>query len=263
MMILPLQFDSCIYQNTLIEVEVVTLGNEKESDKLLLLSDIHLFQDINIRTDSPTRRIGLLHKIMKNHFRTSQTNSPCAIQIKRAFSKNSWDQIPLFSKSLPYKTRGLIFQPTNTHLQVRIWIDNRSSIMHAARIHAMKKGHNNNNNNNNNKKNEKEEEEDNIVASLKKRKPGNTICSFEVRVSSKSESAFNLYLACPDKGRLFYDTAYIPTLELENNVREWIKNGGGKIVARCAYNSGFGKWTPHEVVNESGAIPNVASEVAF
>lgn len=126
-MMLPLfDFDDALFANTLFEVEVVALNDDKRH--VILIADLLMLKNRNTREWDPLRRFNTIHSILKSNYRDNIVNQPCALQVKRVFTKAMWKEMVTFQRQLPYATRGIMLYPMNPHFRECIWLDGRQEL---------------------------------------------------------------------------------------------------------------------------------------
>lgn len=122
MLLVPYHFSDVLYQNTLLDIEV--LDNAKGSDTpLILVSDLLMMKNRDVSIWDPVRRMNTLHTMFEKQFTNNIQLQPAAIQIKRLFCINNFDKMLPFIHSLPYNIKGLHFLPLNGKYPHRTWFD--------------------------------------------------------------------------------------------------------------------------------------------
>jgi hypothetical protein len=129
-LVLNYQFNETLYQNTLMEVEILDNAGGRDAP-LMLLTDLLALKARDVRNWDPIRRFNVLHTILEKQYHENMVLQPCTIQIKRLFASTDWDALIAFTKTLPYVTRGLVFYPLNTRYPVRIWLDDQQEFQHS------------------------------------------------------------------------------------------------------------------------------------
>jgi len=115
-------FDPSVYTNTLFECELTKVfGREKEW--LLLIQDMHVYQNNNMRLVDPITRFNQLHYIFDYLFTEDLILQPCVLQVKRLFSAKDMPDIKRFCRELPYSIQGILFTPMNTQYACLYWDD--------------------------------------------------------------------------------------------------------------------------------------------
>ena len=264
-MVLPLlDFDDTLFSNTLFEVEIVQLTDDKRH--VILISDLVMFKNRNAREWDPLRRFSTIHMVMKKHFRENAVNQPCPLQVKRLFTRASWKEMLKFQQKLPYKTRGLILFPVNPRFRIRLWLDGKQELEKVGAAAAKASS------------NEKIASRASEVASGGARDECIVVKEW-LRWQSESvldalrwcfllESTshadiYNLYLKIEEK-LVYYDIAYVSSLDSSNMIRDAFEKcsgadagagagagsgagtGAGKrLPVLCTYNRKFRKWCPH------------------
>lgn len=122
MLVVPYHFNEILYQNTLFDLEV--LDNAKGQDTpLILVCDIMMMKNRDVSVWDPVRRMNTLHTIFEKQFTNNMQLQPSAIQIKRLFCINNFNDMIAFIHTLPYPIKGLHFLPLNSKYQRRTWWD--------------------------------------------------------------------------------------------------------------------------------------------
>ena len=122
MLLIPYHFNEVLYQNTLIDVEVIS--NAKGQDTpLILVCDLLMMKNRDVSTWDPVRRMNTLHIMFDKQFTDNIHLQPSAIQIKKLFCINNFDEMLKFIHSLSYNIKGLHFLPLNSKYPRRTWID--------------------------------------------------------------------------------------------------------------------------------------------
>ena len=129
-LVLNYQFNETLYQNTLMEVEILDNAGGRDAP-LMLLTDLLALKARDVRNWDPIRRFNVLHTILEKQYHENMVLQPCTIQIKRLFASTEWDSLIAFTKTLPYPSRGLVFYPLNTRYPVRIWLDDQQEFQHS------------------------------------------------------------------------------------------------------------------------------------
>lgn len=122
MLVVPYHFNEILYQNTLFDLEV--LDNAKGQDTpLILVCDIMMMKNRDVSVWDPVRRMNTLHTIFEKQFTNNMQLQPSAIQIKRLFCINNFNDMIAFIHTLSYPIKGLHFLPLNSKYQRRTWWD--------------------------------------------------------------------------------------------------------------------------------------------
>ena len=122
MLVVQYKFNDSLHQNTLMEVEVLENAGGCDAP-LMLLSDLLVLRNRDIRNWDPIRRFNVLHTILEKQYHENMVIQPCTIHIKRLFASTQWEDMIKYMKTLPYPTRGLFFYPINTRFPPRLWLD--------------------------------------------------------------------------------------------------------------------------------------------
>lgn len=108
MIVSKLWFDPCLFNNTLIDGEMVKTKLGKwvfVTNDLVCDNGIHL-TDLNL-----VKRLHMLYNIVENGLRLDETNV-CFVEVKRYFSVTKVkEMMEQFMPSLPYTCRGIYFKP--------------------------------------------------------------------------------------------------------------------------------------------------------
>lgn len=101
-------FDDSLYNNTLLDGEMVRVGHQKW---MFLINDIIAENGVQLETINLQRRISRVHEILNKRFMPDPLN-PCIMQVKKYFKYDEWRHVvDTFIPSLPYTCRGLYFKP--------------------------------------------------------------------------------------------------------------------------------------------------------
>lgn len=259
-MVLPLlDFDDTLFSNTLFEVEIVQLTDDQRH--VILISDLLMFKNRNAREWDPLRRFSTIHMIMKKHFREDMVNQPCPLQVKRLFTKANWEEMIKFQHKLPYKTRGLLLFPLNPRFRIRLWLDGKQELEKRGTsidATASKKQEKRNKNKLEQQKATAEAQNECVVVKEWLRWQNESTLEtlrwcFLLENTSHTD-VYNLFLKVEDK-LVYYDIAYISSLEHSNMIREAFSKGTkaddsgscaqSKLRVLCTYHSKFRKWCPY------------------
>ena len=127
MLVVPYHFNEILYQNTLMDLEVI--DNAKGHDTpLILVCDILMMKNRDVSVWDPVRRMNTLHIIFGKQFTDNMQLQPSAIQIKRLFCINNFDDLIVFLRTLPYEVKGLHFLPLNSKYPKRTWWDTHKQL---------------------------------------------------------------------------------------------------------------------------------------
>ena len=127
MLVVRYQFNDTLHQNTLMEVEVLSDAGGCDAP-LILLSDLLVLKNRDVRNWDPIRRFTVMHTMLEKQYHENMVLQPASLQVKRLFAATDWDQMLQFAQSLPYPTRGLTFYPMNTRFPVRLWLDDTKEL---------------------------------------------------------------------------------------------------------------------------------------
>ena len=133
MLAVQYQFNDTLYQNTLLEVEVLNDAGGCDAP-LILWTDLLVLKNRDVRNWDPIRRFNVMHTILEKQYHENMVLQPCALQIKRLFASTDWNAMLAFAKALPYVPRGLMFYPLNTRYPVRLWLDDHQELVHAEAV---------------------------------------------------------------------------------------------------------------------------------
>lgn len=133
MLAVQYQFNDTLYQNTLLEVEVLNDAGGCDAP-LILWTDLLVLKNRDVRNWDPIRRFNVMHTILEKQYHENMVMQPCALQIKRLFASTDWNAMLAFVKALPYVPRGLMFYPLNTRYPVRLWLDDHQELVHAEAV---------------------------------------------------------------------------------------------------------------------------------
>jgi uncharacterized membrane protein YgcG len=133
MLAVQYQFNDTLYQNTLLEVEVLNDAGGCDAP-LILWTDLLVLKNRDVRNWDPIRRFNVMHTILEKQYHENMVLQPCALQIKRLFASTDWNAMLAFVKALPYVPRGLMFYPLNTRYPARLWLDDHQELVHAEAV---------------------------------------------------------------------------------------------------------------------------------
>ena len=89
----------------------------------MLVCDILMMKNRDVSVWDPVRRMNTLHTIFEKQFTNNMHLQPAAVQIKRLFCINNFDEMLSFISTLPYRVKGLHFFPLNSKYAKRTWWD--------------------------------------------------------------------------------------------------------------------------------------------
>lgn len=108
MIIVYLRFSNILFDNTLIEGEMIKDNN---NNWLFLVNDIYIYKNVLLNKINIINRLEILHNIFKNNYENYEL-AICDIQIKKYFKYNQINYMSNeFKNSLNYTNRGIYFTP--------------------------------------------------------------------------------------------------------------------------------------------------------
>jgi hypothetical protein len=112
MLILPYNFTSEIYDNSLFECELI---RDKYNKWLLCINDTYYLKSKSMKKISIIDRINNIHEMLNLNFEENEYSKSCPIRVKKYFDYNQINNVKdEYIKKLPYNTRGIYFIPMRT-----------------------------------------------------------------------------------------------------------------------------------------------------
>lgn len=246
MILVNMQFNSVVYQNTLFDVEITT---DRTMHHIMLVSDILILKNRDIRFWDPLKRFSSIHTIFDKQFHDNIIRQPCAIQIKKLFSTSQLLKMCTWAVTLPYVVRGIMFIPLQSKFQSRIWLDSKREMEKLGPLR-----------NESNSKNNIAVHVDKVKrwfeeldTTIKK----NQIWIFKLEKSSQND-IYNLFIKI-DNVLIFYDIANIPNISWNKRIERYFReNKSSYVNVQCSYNLLFSKWSPVEISEEEITNINMA-----
>lgn len=104
------QFDDEIFENTLIEGEMV---KDNKNQWIFLINDMLLYKGKYLHNIELQDRLKNVYEMLEKHYKSDDTMDVCQYQVKKYVSCNKESIIELlkFNEELPYTNRGLYFTP--------------------------------------------------------------------------------------------------------------------------------------------------------
>lgn len=107
MVIVKLWFNDYLFNNTLMEGEMIKQDNDKW---LFVLHDIFVHADKSLHNINVIKRYNLMYTILANDLQHSYQDI-CHFQVKKLFHYHEYDKMMKFNDELPYTSRGIYFVP--------------------------------------------------------------------------------------------------------------------------------------------------------
>ena len=104
------QFANCVFNNTLIEGEMV---KDTNNQWIFLINDIMMYQGKSLKDIELPQRLKYVDEMLSTHYTVDPFMDVCSFQIKKYVSatKENVEHLIEFSKNLPYTNRGVYFVP--------------------------------------------------------------------------------------------------------------------------------------------------------
>ena len=235
MVLVNMQFNSVVYQNTLFDAEITT---DRTMHHIMLISDLLILKNRDIRFWDPLKRFSAIHTIFNNQFSQNIIRQPCAIQIKKLFSTSQLLKMCSWSVTLPYVIKGIMFIPLHSKFQSRIWLDSKREMEKLGPI--------------------KTTSNDSVATYVDKVKrwfdeldtniKQNQKWIFKLEKSSQND-IYNLFLKI-DNVLIFYDVANIQNSNWNKKITRFFKeNNTSHINVLCSFNMLFSKWFPLDITD--------------
>lgn len=210
MMIGKFVFNNSIYTNTLFECELTKI-NGREKEWLLLIQDLHIYQNTNMILIDPITRLNQLHYIMEYFYTEDMILQPCALQLKMPFSSKDLFDLKRLARELPYTISGIMFIPYNVQNGCLYWEDTMNQIQ----------------------RNKKKVEHTVVVEDSNGEK------TFQIKKSDLP----GVYHIMNIEDKNISDTLHIPNLASSKKMKVEFSNSDFKEM-KCRFNNDFNKWEP-------------------
>lgn len=104
------QFDDCIFNNTLIEGEMV---KDTKNQWVFLINDLIMYQGKSLKDIELPQRLKYADEMLSKYYTQDDFMDVCSFQIKKYVpaTKEHVTELIEFSKNLPYTSRGVYFVP--------------------------------------------------------------------------------------------------------------------------------------------------------
>lgn len=104
------QFDECIFNNTLIEGEMV---KDTKNQWIFLINDLIMYQGKSLKDIELPQRLKYADEMLSKYYTQDNFMDVCSFQIKKYVpaTKEYVEDLIEFSKKLPYTSRGVYFVP--------------------------------------------------------------------------------------------------------------------------------------------------------
>jgi hypothetical protein len=257
MIITYLQFDDSLFDNTLLEGEMI---KDKDNNWIFIINDIYIYKNKLLIKNNILNRLELIDKILINNF--NNNSDICTFQIKKYFKYPELKYvIENFSKNLNYTSRGIYFTPL--YFKFKTILYNFDDTL----INTVKKVKYQNNDEfmlmkNNKKTNNISTNNNNTICDKKNTHPKKSINNSNILTNDSTiyyiektdmPDVFNLFTF--NKQMNLYekvDIAYIPNIKTSKFMRELFKDQNiiTKLKMKCfAINkNNKTRWVPTELV---------------
>lgn len=104
------QFDDCIFDNTLVEGEMV---KDVKDQWLFLINDVIMYKGVYLKDIPLPERLSCAYEMLENYYKPDTIMDVCSYQVKKYVkcTRSAIRKIIEFSKLLPYTSRGIYFVP--------------------------------------------------------------------------------------------------------------------------------------------------------
>lgn len=104
------QFADCIFENTLIEGEMV---KDNKNQWIFLINDVIMYKGTYLKDMELPQRLEFAYEMLSTHYTADNIMDVCTYQVKKYVPcvKEAVEELIDFSKSLPYTNRGIYFVP--------------------------------------------------------------------------------------------------------------------------------------------------------
>ena len=265
------RFSSHLFNNTLFKGELIRTNT---NNWVYNIYDIIVCNGKKIIKKNIINKYELLFDILKNHYIRDQNLEVCPIMVRKIFEYNEINKLDIFVKKLPYKTKGIIFNPKNYNY------NNLLYVFPYQKYNKIKKDYQNKK-----EENKIEEEQPNIsyqpgihfnIKHKPKKLSVTDKISYEEKINignykkilvtfkiSKTETPdiFDLSIFNQDlKTYAKYGIAHVQTLKISKLIKEIFKNNDQEnILVDCIYSVNFNKWEPKKI--SKNKIANTIDEI--
>lgn len=246
------QFDDEIFENTLIEGEMV---KDNKKQWIFLINDILLYKGKYLKDVYLQERLKYVYEMLEKHYKSDDIMDVCQYQVKKYVPCNKQSIIDLlqFTEKLPYTNRGLYFMSQSMKYKPKLINFNDELIKSVFRKVKDNPEFIEKNNREQNK-----EIETSISISIPVLTQKEEINTEEIVLQDKEKLLWLKKTEQPDIYDLYEkDTALdkigiacIPGLRTSKMLRAIFKdlNVATAICFLCEYNSVFNNWTPIKII---------------
>ena len=235
-MIIKQRFDDSLFDDTLIEGELIRTNND---NWLFLFSNLYVFKGKMIE-DNMIQKYNILYSILTDDYESDIILDPFKIEIKKIFYFNQFqDLIDNFIPNLPYTIKGILFYPINKKYNNLLYVFNQNDKINSKDKQVDIKPHNVKQN----IEHSPENQNTNKIDLNTKCKFENDTIFFKI-LPSESPDIFNLYLL-EENVYILIDVALVQTLKCSKFIKTIFKNNNQTdIIVECKYSIKFKKWEP-------------------
>lgn len=257
MIISYLEFDESLYENTLLDGEMV---KDKDNKWRFIINDIYIYKNQSLQNINIFKRLNYINEIFTNF--CNSFDSICSFQLKKYFKYTELKyMIEEYKETLNYTCRGIYFKPLYFKFKNILYNFDDSLICQVNKVKYQSKNEFILNNNTTNI--------DNTIKTNNKKlnvNNSNYINKSEENKSNQNKSDTKMYYIemtdMPDIYNLYtmneeqkldnlQNVACIPNIETSNFVRNIFKNKNFniKLKVNCEYIKKFNKWKPIKLIN--------------
>lgn len=252
MIISYFKFDDSLYDNTLIDGEMV---KDNDNNWIFIINDIYIYKNKSLQNINIFKRLNYITDIFNNF--NNDFDSICRFELKKYFKYTELKyMIEEYKKTLNYTCRGIYFKPLFFKFKNILYNFDDSLICKVNKVKYQSKnefilGNNIDKCNNIKKSKNNEKNKNNKIINNIQKNSNNNFKIFYIEMTDMPD-VYNLYnFDEKNKNFNFENTATIPNIETSNFVRNIFenKNFNIKLKINCEYISKFNKWKPIELIN--------------
>ena len=266
MIISHFEFDESLYENTLLDGEMV---KDKDNKWIFIINDIYIYKNQSLQNINIFKRLNNINEIFSNF--NNIFDSICNFQLKKYFKYTELKyMIEEYKKTLNYTCRGIYFKPLYFKFKNILYNFDDSLICQVNKVKYQNKNefilnnntninnssYNNNTNNNNtndNNTNDNNTNDKKIKINDNNESENNKLEKkiYYIEMTDMSD-IYNLYTMNEEQKEYnLQNVACIPNIETSNFVRNIFenKNFNIKLKVNCEYIKKFNKWKPIELIN--------------
>lgn len=252
MIISYFKFDDSLYDNTLIDGEMV---KDNDNNWIFIINDIYIYKNKSLQNINIFKRLNYITDIFNNF--NNDFDSICRFELKKYFKYTELKyMIEEYKKTLNYTCRGIYFKPLFFKFKNILYNFDDSLICKVNKVKYQSKnefilGNNIDKCNNIKKSKNNEKNKNNKIINNNQKNSNNNFKIFYIEMTDMPD-VYNLYnFDEKNKNFNFENTATIPNIETSNFVRNIFenKNFNIKLKINCEYISKFNKWKPIELIN--------------